>query len=267
MPQQSEIIKRLTQKLLPGHAPGTWILRYQGELPLSLLSTIWEQGPDLTSSQHPDLQLISPEKDKDYKVDDLEPICSFSSFKPWQWKQKFLIFTAGERLGHNVANKLLKILEEPPAFMSVGILVPKNTQLLATLEGRAVSFYLPEAHLPWNPPSDTEWPGLFSNFLQRWPQARSALETLWKWAGNKITTAQAIDDLEGENGHYALSLLRELAIYFAHRPDLLQGQLDLDHLWQISTDYNNGVSERSFLILAQWKNWIRYFPKGPGATT
>jgi hypothetical protein len=97
---------------------------------------------------HPDVLWIgSLEYGEDtrqsYQVDEAADLARFLEFKPIQAKRKFVVITEADKVGTTVANKWLKILEEPSQPVTIFMLNPKRIKLLPTLLSRAQSLILP----------------------------------------------------------------------------------------------------------------------------
>jgi hypothetical protein len=85
-----------------------------------------------------DLDLHEESSDKMFKVEQSELLNRFFEFKPIQSKRKFAVITQGHRVSQVVANKWLKILEEPLGHSTIFLLNPKRQKLLSTLNSRAI---------------------------------------------------------------------------------------------------------------------------------
>jgi hypothetical protein len=111
---------------------------------------------------HPDVFVIGnttePEdekNDKAFKVEEAEALNRFFEFRPVQGKRKFAVITEGHRINTIVANKWLKLLEEPQGTSTIFLLNPRRQQLLATIHSRAIHLRLPTKSDPlefseWN---------------------------------------------------------------------------------------------------------------------
>jgi len=98
---------------------------------------------------HPDVYVLGnlPETedklDKFYSVEEAEAFSRFFEFKPVQAKRKFAVITEGHRINANVANKWLKLLEEPNGNSTIFLLNPRRQKLLDTIHSRAQHLRLP----------------------------------------------------------------------------------------------------------------------------
>ncbi len=97
---------------------------------------------------HPDVLWIgSTEFGEDtrqsYQVDEAADLARFLEFKALQSKRKFVVITEADKVGTTVANKWLKILEEPTQIVTIFMLNSKRIKLLPTLLSRAQSLILP----------------------------------------------------------------------------------------------------------------------------
>lgn len=97
---------------------------------------------------HPDVLWIGStaygeDTRQSYQVDEAQDLARFLEFKPIQAKRKFVIITEADKVGVTVANKWLKILEEPSQSVTIFMLNSKRIKLLQTLLSRAQSLILP----------------------------------------------------------------------------------------------------------------------------
>ena len=81
--------------------------------------------------------------DKFFKVEEAETLSRFFEFKPVQGKRKFAVITEGHRINTTVANKWLKLFEEPQGNSTIFLLNPRGGQLLPTIHSRAIHLRLP----------------------------------------------------------------------------------------------------------------------------
>lgn len=98
---------------------------------------------------HPDVYVLGnlpdtedPE-DKFFSVEESEAFTRFFEFKPVQGKRKFAVITEGHRINNIVANKWLKLLEEPTGNSTIFLLNPRRQKLLDTIHSRAQHLRLP----------------------------------------------------------------------------------------------------------------------------
>lgn len=114
---------------------------------------------------HPDVYVLGnlPEtedpEDKFFSVEEAEALSRFFEFKPVQGKRKFAVITEGHRINTIVANKWLKLLEEPIGNTTIFLLNPRRQKLLDTIHSRAQHLRLP---VSITPTSLEEW----NSFLQ-----------------------------------------------------------------------------------------------------
>lgn len=98
---------------------------------------------------HPDVFVIGntntaedDKEDKFFKVEEAETLNRFFEFKPVQGQRKFAVITEGHRINTIVANKWLKLLEEPVGNSTIFLLNPRRGQLLPTIHSRAIHLRL-----------------------------------------------------------------------------------------------------------------------------
>lgn len=111
---------------------------------------------------HPDVFVLGntnededDKNDKFFKVEEAETLNRFFEFRPVQGKRKFAVVTEGHRINTTVANKWLKLLEEPQGTSTIFLLNPRRQQLLQTIHSRAIHLRLPTKSEPldfseWN---------------------------------------------------------------------------------------------------------------------
>jgi hypothetical protein len=101
---------------------------------------------------HPDVYVLGHSRgnqeersDKAFKVEEAEGLSRFFEFKALQSKRKFAVITEGHRVNALVANKWLKLLEEPYGESTIFLLNPRRVKLLPTIHSRAIHLRLPSA--------------------------------------------------------------------------------------------------------------------------
>lgn len=103
---------------------------------------------------HPDVYVLgnlpSTEEKEDgfFTVEESEAFARFFEFKPVQGKRKFAVITEGHRINNIVANKWLKLLEEPQGTSTIILLNPRRQKLLDTIHSRAQHLRLPVSITP-----------------------------------------------------------------------------------------------------------------------
>ncbi|HXZ26517.1 MAG TPA: DNA polymerase III subunit delta' [Terriglobales bacterium] len=87
---------------------------------------------------HPDVLIIPPDPPQMMiKVDQVRRVTETIYFRPGEGRERVYIFTDGAFL-KEAANALLKVLEEPPEFATLLLLVENPGQLLPTLRSRSI---------------------------------------------------------------------------------------------------------------------------------
>lgn len=161
---------------------------------------------------HPDVYVIGnlnededEKNDKFFKVEEAEAFARFFEFKPVQAKRKFAVITEGHRINNIVANKWLKLLEEPHGLSTIFLLNPRRGQLLPTIHSRAIHLRLPVKL----PASDfSEWNNLLadlkkmtlSEFLENYSRKEPTLDfwvnELIRWESEQIDQPRSKSALE-----------------------------------------------------------------------
>ena len=90
----------------------------------------------ITQRQHHSIVWISPEKD--YTVDDVEPIFERTRFTLDTGTHCFFILERAHTMNTATANRLLKVLEEPPAGYHFILLTNNSNDILPTIRSRCI---------------------------------------------------------------------------------------------------------------------------------
>ncbi len=155
---------------------------------------------------HPDVLVITGiEEKKDYTVDDAAILEKFFSWKAVQSQRKFVVIPEAHRLTEILANKWLKLLEEPPVNATIFLLNPRRIKLLPTIQSRALPIRIPqkrEKHI------DTEWREFLgemkemglSKFLETFSKGERTLgfwmDELLHWESEQVTGTHDKSSLE-----------------------------------------------------------------------
>lgn len=98
---------------------------------------------------HPDVFVLGDKGSEDeeksekaFKVEEAEALSRFFEYKPVQAVRKFAVITEGHRINQTVANKWLKLLEEPIGTSTIFLLNPRRVELLPTIHSRAIHLRL-----------------------------------------------------------------------------------------------------------------------------
>ncbi|MES2525446.1 MAG: hypothetical protein V4598_00100 [Bdellovibrionota bacterium] len=111
--------------------------------------------PVNTLMDHPDVLVITGvEEKKDYTVEDAVLMEKFFTWKAVQSQRKFVVIPEAHRLTETLANKWLKLLEEPPVTATIFLLNPRRIKLLPTIQSRALALRLPQKRVKHN---ESEW--------------------------------------------------------------------------------------------------------------
>lgn len=99
---------------------------------------------------HPDIFVLGSlngedeKTEKFFKVEEAEALNRFFEFKPVQGLKKFALIAEGHKISPTVANKWLKLFEEPQGNSTIFLLNPRGGQLLPTIHSRAIHLRLPQ---------------------------------------------------------------------------------------------------------------------------
>lgn len=123
-----------------------------------------------------------------YTLDDLEYVGSITQYQATE--PIFIIITHAELLSEQVANSLLKIIEEPPFNYYFFFLTDRPERLLPTIISRATQLYTNEKNM-----HTAEHPLLQFFSLQSTPQPHDFLKYLEKEAPSEIASVQLLEEL------------------------------------------------------------------------
>lgn len=91
---------------------------------------------------HPDVLVIPPDPPQlMIKVDQVRRVVEHAYFRPAEAREKVYIFTSASFM-KEAANSLLKVLEEPPEFVTIVLLANNPGELLPTIRSRAMTVTL-----------------------------------------------------------------------------------------------------------------------------
>lgn len=108
---------------------------------LDFLKTYCELSSIESVLNHEDVLVI--EKATTYKLEDFNDVFNFLNYKAGRIDRKFLIIDNAENIKPQIANKLLKTLEEPPIKCTIFLLNNNSISLLETINSRAISLRIP----------------------------------------------------------------------------------------------------------------------------
>lgn len=106
------------------------------EWTLELLRKYCELNSIESVLNHEDILVI--ENQSTYKLEDFNDLFSFLNYKANRIDRKFLIIDNAENIKPQIANKLLKTLEEPPIKCTIFMLNSNSVSLLETITSRAI---------------------------------------------------------------------------------------------------------------------------------
>lgn len=91
---------------------------------------------------HPDFQLIEPEKDI-IKKEEIDEMIKSINIAPLEGKRKIIIIDDSYKMRVEGQNGLLKTLEEPPSYINIILIAPNRKSLIPTILSRCqiISFY------------------------------------------------------------------------------------------------------------------------------
>jgi DNA polymerase-3 subunit delta' len=98
------------------------------------------------SGAHPDLTWVTPSGAHEILVSDIDgPVVSAASRTPFESSRRVFVIERADELGDEAANRMLKTLEEPAAFVHLVLLTDRIEEVLPTIRSRcqAVRFEAP----------------------------------------------------------------------------------------------------------------------------
>jgi hypothetical protein len=176
---------------------------------------------------HPDVLVIGStlleeddKKDHFFKVEMAQTLNRFFEFKPVQGIRKFAVITEGHRINTIVANKWLKLLEEPQGVSTIFLLNPQRQQLLPTIHSRAIHLRLPSGpeqleFTEWNKFLEDMKNMTLSQFLDHYSRGHRDLAF---WVNQLIHWESEQLDKPTPKGHLTqwMSELKEMEVF--HQP-------------------------------------------------
>jgi DNA polymerase-3 subunit delta' len=86
---------------------------------------------------HPDLTWVSPSGAAEMLVSDVDqPVVAAASRTPFESKRRVFVIEGVDTMNDQAANRMLKTLEEPPAFAHLVLLTDRREDVLATIASR-----------------------------------------------------------------------------------------------------------------------------------
>jgi hypothetical protein len=115
---------------------------------------------------------------------------------PLELKRKFYIFLDADLLTREAQNALLKILEEPPSFVTFFLVTPYPDSILSTIRSRSMSVFLS--------------PLSFEDFKKSFPYSRKDIYFIYRFSEGSIGKGIKIVDegLVEEYGEFLRGILR-----------------------------------------------------------
>jgi DNA polymerase-3 subunit delta' len=88
---------------------------------------------------HPDLTWVKPSGAAEMLVSDIdEPVVAAATRTPFEASRRVFVIEAVETLNEQAANRLLKTLEEPPAYAHLVLVSDRREEVMATISSRCV---------------------------------------------------------------------------------------------------------------------------------
>lgn len=91
----------------------------------------------VTRDSHPDLTWVRPSGAAEMLVADIEePVVAAAAHTPFESARRVFVIESVERMNDQTANRMLKVLEEPPSFTHLLLLADRREDVLATIVSR-----------------------------------------------------------------------------------------------------------------------------------
>jgi len=88
---------------------------------------------------HPDLQWVTPSGASEMLVSDIdEPVVAAAQRTPFEARRRVFVIERADTLNDQAANRMLKTLEEPPAFAHLILLTSRPDRVLPTIASRCL---------------------------------------------------------------------------------------------------------------------------------
>jgi DNA polymerase-3 subunit delta' len=85
---------------------------------------------------HPDLMWVAPSGARELLVDDVKPVVAAAARTPFEASRRVFVIERADTMNDEAANRMLKTLEEPPAFVHLVLLTDRPSDVLETIASR-----------------------------------------------------------------------------------------------------------------------------------
>jgi DNA polymerase-3 subunit delta' len=85
---------------------------------------------------HPDLMWVAPSGAHELLVDDVKPVVAAAARTPFEASRRVFVVERADTMNDEAANRMLKTLEEPPAFVHLVLLTDRPGEVLETIASR-----------------------------------------------------------------------------------------------------------------------------------
>ncbi len=186
---------------------------------------------------HPDISIISPQKDKkNITVDQIRELVKDAYTKPYESGKKVYIIAYGDDMNEQAQNAFLKVLEEPPEYAVFVILAENHETLLLTIRSRCTL-------LRFSPVSQAK----VKEYIKRhFPKETENIEFLARYSGGVCGNVEKIVVRE--------NFIPLRAAAFEKLEDLLS---DDEILAYSVADFLEGNKDDADLVLTFWQDFIR----------
>ena len=192
----------------------------------------------LSRGAHPDLYTISPEGTS-IKIEQIRVMQREMAMSPCQSQYRVCIIETAEHMTDQAANSLLKVLEEPPAYLVFILTSNQRHRLLDTIVSRCRLF-------PFQP----VLPAIIADTLVHKGINDDTAQAAARLSGGRIGTALKLAEPDGlEVRNSALSLLERLAGANPSAMDIAAGIYEQDDKQVLNLLRNLAMLLRDLLVL------------------
>ena len=185
---------------------------------------------------HPDVFVLglddSRKEHTAYTVLEAEALSRFFEFRPVQSQRKFVVISEAHRMSSVIANKWLKLLEEPQGQSTIFLLNSKRMKLLDTIHSRAIHLRLPSTpvasdHSAWTELLSVLGKISLSEFIEGYSRGEMTLDDwiteLVQWESEQLSSPESKTQLT----HW-LKTLAEMEVF--HQPTATKWTLFYSYL-------------------------------------
>ena len=213
------------------------------------------------SGNHPDVKWIET-AGKSIGIEDIRAMQSEVYIKPYSSDRKIFIINEADKMTVQAQNALLKILEEPPAYIVIILLAANSAMLLSTILSRTMS-----VKFRFHPQSEIE--GYLRNC---YPEVKQDIPFISMFSGGIIGKAKEMaESQEYREMRYKLIEIMEVWIneneqiildtmdFFKEQKNKINSILDFMVLWIRDVLFIKELTMNNYIINIDMKNKLEQF--------